>query len=119
MKITLTIPNVSTNRMYTTSRTTGRKILTNIARASKEAWAWEAKSQFNRQPYSENIVVRIDLYFPDRRRRDGDNIKPLLDAMTGVLWDDDSLLEAHMVRKHITPGAEPKIVITLPYELPV
>jgi len=117
-KITLTIPNVSTNRMYTTSRTTGRKILSQIARDSKEAWAWEAKAQFNRQPYEENVEVRIDLYFPDKRRRDGDNIKALIDSMTGVLWKDDSLIEAHMVRKHIVKGKEPKIVISLPYKLP-
>lgn len=119
MKITLTIPNVSTNKLYTNSRTTGKKILTSIARATKEAWAWEAKTQFmGKDPYSKEIEIRIDLYFPDRRRRDADNTKALFDAMTGILWDDDSLIAAYMTRKHIVPGEEPKIIITLPYELP-
>jgi len=118
MKITLTIPNVSTNRLYTRSRTTGRKILTKIARETKEAWAWEAKSQFMREPFAEELEIRIDLFFPDKRRRDADNTKALFDAMTGVLWEDDSLIAAYMTRKHIMPGEDPKIIITLPCNLP-
>lgn len=118
MKIILTIPNVSTNRMYTNSRTTGRKILTKIARDSKEAWAWEAKTQWRNDPLKGDLEARFDLYFPDKRRRDGDNIKALIDSMTGVLWEDDSMLVAQMVRKHIVPGCDPKIVITFPCNLP-
>lgn len=116
-KITLTVPNVTTNRLYTNSRTTGRKILTKLARVTKEAWAWEANAQYRDFPVNHEIEVRIDLYFPDRRRRDTDNIKALLDSMTGILWKDDSLIVAHMVRRHITPG-ENKITIQFPYELP-
>lgn len=118
MKILLTIPNVSTNRLYTNSRSTGRRILTKIARDTKEAWGWEAKSQYQGEPIEKEFDLRIDLYFPDRRRRDGDNTKALLDSMTGILWKDDSLIEAHMVRKHIRPGKEPKIILTFPCNLP-
>lgn len=118
MKIILTIPNVSTNRLYTNSRSTGRRILTKIARDTKEAWAWEAKNQYRGKPVEKAVEIRIDLYFPDRRRRDGDNIKALLDSMTGILWKDDSLIEAHMVRKHVVRGEDPKIVITFPCNLP-
>lgn len=118
MKIVLTVPNVSTNRLYTNSRTTGRRILTQIARDTKEAWAWEAKSQYRKEPVEKEVSVRVDLYFPDRRRRDGDNIKALFDSMTGILWKDDSLIEAHMVRKHVVRGKDPKIVLTFPCDLP-
>ena len=117
-KILLTIPNVSTNRLYTIDRRNGRRILTKQARDTKEGWKWEAMSQYKGKPIEEELEVRIDLYFPDRRRRDGDNIKALLDAMTGVLWKDDSLIEAHMVRKHIVRGKDPKIIITFPCNLP-
>jgi len=117
MKITLTVPNVSTNRLYTTSRTTGKKILTEQARMTKEAWAYEAWNQWQSDPIGEPLEIRIDLYFPDKRRRDVDNTKALFDAMTGVLWDDDSLIEASMTRKHIDKK-NPRIVITIPCNLP-
>lgn len=117
MKITLTTPFVSTNRLYTNSRTTGRKILTKGARWAKEAMAQEAQEQYTKDPIDKEIEVRFDLYFPDRRRRDGDNIKGLIDAMTGVLWKDDSLIEAHMVRRHIDHDM-PRIIITFPCNLP-
>lgn len=117
MKITLTIPNVSTNRLYTNSRSTGKKILTTIARETKIAMGWEAKAQYNKEPVTENTEVRFDLFFPDKRRRDGDNIKALIDAMTGILWKDDSLIEAHMVRKHVDK-INPRIIITFPCSLP-
>lgn len=117
MKITLTIPNISTNRLYTNSRHTGRKILTTAARETKSAMGWEAKNQYRKDPVEDPVEVRFDLYFPDRRRRDGDNIKGLIDAMTGILWKDDSLIEAHLVRKHIDKK-NPRIVITFPCNLP-
>lgn len=118
MKILLTVPNVSTNRLYTNSRSTGRRILTTLARETKDAWKWEAMAQYKGDPIETELEVRVDLYFPDRRRRDGDNIKALFDAMTGVLWKDDSLIEAHMVRKHVVRGKDPKIIITFPCNLP-
>jgi Holliday junction resolvase RusA-like endonuclease len=117
MKITLTTPNVTTNRLYTNSRTTGKKILTEQARTTKEAWAYEAWNQWQSDPICEPLEVRIDLYFPDHRKRDTDNIKALLDALTGVLWEDDSLIQAHMSRKHVDKD-NPRIVITIPCTLP-
>lgn len=42
-------------------------------------------------PTDVKYVVELDLYFPDRRRRDGDNVmKSVLDGLNNVLWDDDS-----------------------------
>ena len=117
-KITLTIPNISTNRLYTTHRHTGKRILTRQARAIKEAMAWEAKYQYRKPEITREFELRVDLYYPDRRRRDGDNIKGLLDAMTGILWKDDSLIVAHMVRKHVRPGENPRIELSFPYDLP-
>lgn len=111
MKITLKIPHVSTNRMYTNSKITGRKILTNIARTSKDGWAWEAKSQMRGGPRKGDLCVEIYLHFPDKRRRDLDNIKALLDAMTGVLWEDDSQIVDLHIRKYVSD--KPRIEIML------
>lgn len=101
MKITLTIPNVSTNKLYTNSRTTGKKILSSIARATKEAWAWEAKAQYRGEPFERFVVAEVRLYFPDRKRRDLDNIKALLDSMTGILWKDDSCISDLTIYKRV------------------
>lgn len=101
MKITLTIPNVSTNRLYTNNRYTGKRILTAEARATKQAWAREAKTQYMKDPVKDPCECEVTLYFPDKKRRDVDNIKALLDAMTGVLWEDDSLIDLLIIRKYV------------------
>lgn len=98
--------------MYTNSKTTGRKILSKVARVSKEGWAWEAKSQMSGGPRKGDLVVEIYLHFPDRRRRDLDNIKALLDSMTGVLWEDDSQIVDLHIRKYVSKQ-NPRIEIIL------
>lgn len=43
-----------------------------------------------RWPRAAEYRLTARLFFPDRRRRDADNvIKSLADGMIGVLWDDD------------------------------
>lgn len=112
MKITLLTPYVSTNRLHMTVAG-GRKVLTTRARASKEALAWEAKIQCTKkEPRKGPIRAQIDLYVPDNRKRDLDNIKGLIDAMTGILWVDDS----QIVDLHITKTVDrenPRVVISL------
>jgi len=43
----------------------------------------------------DNLLVEVELYPPDRRRRDLDNyMKPLLDAITHAkVWEDDSQID--------------------------
>lgn len=90
MKVTLTTPYVSTNALYTHNRY-GKRILTKKARVHKEAIAWEAKEQVGaKKPLAGVLSVEVHWYMPDNRRRDLDNIKMVLDALTGVLWVDDS-----------------------------
>ena len=110
MKITLTIPNISTNRLYTYNRHTGRRILTDRARATKEAWAWEAKDQYKDEPLAGSVHAEVALYFADRRRRDLDNIKALIDAMTSILWTDDSCITDLYIKKRVDPE-KPRIEI--------
>lgn len=61
-------------------------------RHNKEAMAWEARSQYRGEPLIGLLKVHIDIYLPTRRRFDVDNIKGLLDALTGILWLDDGLI---------------------------
>lgn len=63
---------------------------------------------------SKNISMKIDVYVPDKRKRDLDNIlKGLLDSMedAGVYVDDSLIDELHVVRKgHIKGG---KVVVEI------
>lgn len=100
MKITLTTPYVSTNRLYTTNRNGSRR-KTAAGSAAARALAWEAKSQMRGQPRKGPLAVEVYLFFPDNRKRDLDNIKGLLDAMSGVLWEDDSQIVDLHIRKYV------------------
>lgn len=101
MKLTIKTLYVSTNALYTFSRSTGKRILTNKARVSKEAIAWEAKAEMKGQKmYTGPIRVELYLYFPTKQRRDLDNVKALIDAMTGVCWEDDSQIYELVIRKY-------------------
>lgn len=101
MKLTIRTPYVSTNALYTNSRTTGKRILTSKARVSKEAIAWEAKAEMKGQRiFTVPIRVELYLFFPTKQRRDLDNVKALIDAMTGVCWNDDSQIYELVIRKY-------------------
>ena len=79
---------------------------------------------------TDNMLVEIILYQPDRRRRDIDNYnKALLDAIShSGLWEDDSLIDQLFVyrgEKHSPSGSiflritDSAPVLPLGYELPL
>lgn len=57
------------------------------------------------------VCLSLWLYFPDRRRRDGENVQKLIqDALTGVAYVDDSqVLEWHGVIAY--DAASPRAVV--------
>ena len=69
----------------------------------KEAMGWEAKAQYKGKPLVGDLRVHIDMYVPDRKRRDLDNIKGVLDALTGILWEDDSQIVDCRTIKVLSP----------------
>lgn len=68
-------------------------------RQAKEAIGWEARSQYRGEPLDGPLKVEIRLYWPDKRKHDVDNIKTLLDALSGVIWIDDGQIEDLHIRK--------------------
>lgn len=72
--------------------------MTKEGQARKQAYQWEAKSQWRGKPRTDELEVWITLYFGTKRRADWDNFhKVSLDALTGIVWSDDSLIkEAHV-----------------------
>ena len=53
--------------------------------------------------WEDDVAVLYEVYPPDRRRRDLTNIPKLIeDAMTGVVWEDDSqVADTRVVRRSI------------------
>lgn len=79
---------LGTNNLYVNGR--HGRFMAPKARENKQAISWEARSQFKGKPLSGPVAVEISLFWGDRRKRDIDNIKILLDALTGIVWEDDS-----------------------------
>ena len=89
----------SVNNRYIISR--GKLILSDDYRTTKEAIAWEIQSQFRGEILTEDgLTVNIILHYKDKKKRDIDAyIKQLLDAMTGVVYKDDSQIDELNVTK--------------------
>jgi Holliday junction resolvase RusA-like endonuclease len=75
--------------------------MTPEGKALKEAYQWEAKSQWKGKPLEDDdIEVSITLYFGTKRRADLDNFNKLsLDALTGIAYEDDSQIVALHLRR--------------------
>lgn len=100
MTITLKTKPVAINRKYYVVR--GRNILSTEYRDTKAALQLETRSQWRSSPLATTLAVNILLYFGDRRRRDIDAyLKVLLDAMTGIVYEDDSQVEELHVFKMV------------------
>lgn len=87
--------------------------MTPQGKAIKEAYQWEAKSQWQAKPLTDELAVSVRFYFKNKRRRDLDNQNKLvLDALTGIVYEDDSQIgELHLVRDY--DAKEPRIVISV------
>ena len=108
-KVTLPWPP-TVNTYYTVAR--GRKILSSKGRNYKKACAIILSQ--NKGYIDGAIGVFIEAHYPDRRKRDLDNIlKPVLDALTdGGIYNDDSQIEALGIRKS-DYGEKGTIIVTV------
>lgn len=116
MKLTLKTSPTPINRRYGVYR--GRMILSEEYRNTKEALGYEIKSQVAAtgltEPLKGMLSVTITQYFGNKRKNDIDSgIKILLDSMTGVVYEDDSLVtELHVYKKYEKGNARVDIEIT-------
>lgn len=99
MTITLTGNPQSTNNIY---RSTGHRVyMTTKGKALKTDYYYQLKQQYKKNPRKDDIDLRVELFFGDKRVRDIDNYnKLLLDACTGVLWDDDKQIQSLLIVKN-------------------
>lgn len=71
------------------------------AKINKESISWEARAQYKGQPLTGPVRLKIALYWGDRRKHDIDNIKILLDALTGIVWEDDGqVTDLHVTKAY-------------------
>lgn len=89
---------LSTNALHGVYQ--GRKILSARGRTNKEAIGWEARSQYRGAPLTGPLAVEVSLFWPTKRNHDVDNIKTLLDSLTGIVWQDDGqICDLHIMKE--------------------
>lgn len=97
----------SVNHRYVRTRR-GGVALTARAREYQESVYAEMLAQLGHVPrpwQGARLGVRVQLHYPDRRRRDLDNaLKALLDAVCAVLGVDDAAVDCLVVQRVYSPG---------------
>lgn len=79
----------------------------------KETYQWVAKSQWKGPPLEGDVEMSLTFYFRTKRRRDLDNQnKLILDALSGIVYHDDSQI-AGLHLKRAYDNARPRIEITI------
>jgi len=78
----------------------GRNILSSKYRDAKLALAQETRLKWTKAPLSGIVELHIDLFYGDKRKRDIDApLKILLDAMSEIVYEDDSQVTKLTVQK--------------------
>ena len=87
----------SINTFY--AHTGRRRYLSNKGKEFKEnmeAWLWQIKTRKDIPKFGEaRLKIELSFYFKGIRKRDTDNyIKPMIDCLSGVLFDDDEQIDS-------------------------
>lgn len=111
-RIILQNPPPSTQHIY---RHNGNRVyMTEEGKNCKETYQWEIKSQYKGKPREGDISVIICLYFKDKKKRDVDNFnKLILDACSGILWEDDSQIQELIIKKEVVPHNSGVLIMIL------
>lgn len=86
--------------------------MTEEGQSIKEAYQWEAKAVW-RVPLKEELEVTAVFYFGTHRRCDIDNFNKLwMDALTGIVYEDDSqIARLTLIRSY--DKLSPRIEVTV------
>ena len=91
---------ISVNHMYGQSRN-GRRFLSKKGKDYKETVKNIAIETGCDHLLDDELEVRVSYYFGDKRRRDVTNYdKALLDAMSGVVYNDDCQIQRIILEKY-------------------
>lgn len=110
MKLTILTLPVSTNNLY--AHVGRHRFMTQRAKTNKEAMGFEARAQFRGQPLAGPLETDITIYWPTKRRHDADNVKALIDSLSGIVWeDDDQITDLHLRKRY--DKANPRVEISV------
>lgn len=88
ISLTLRPAPLSTNHIYRVAQ--NRIYMTAEGRSLKEAYQWQAKSQWKKPSTTKPVALTLFIYYGDNRKHDIDNNNKLvLDALTGIVYKDD------------------------------
>ena len=92
---------------------TGRWYTPAATVAYEAAVGWAAREAGIHQPCTGPVRLAVSLWFPDRRRRDVDNVaKSVLDGLNGIAWSDDSQVAELSVSRDVDRD-RPRALITV------
>jgi crossover junction endodeoxyribonuclease RusA len=82
-------------------------------REIKKSYIEQATQQWKKLPLDGEVKIEVHLFFHNKLRRDIDNWhKPLLDSMTGIVWNDDSQITYMLVTKNMAKDS-PRIEVVI------
>ena len=88
----------SVNQYWRSTAKNGR-VLVYLSDQGKR-YKQEVASLVKSAPSSARFWVRVDISFRDKRKNDLDNrLKSLFDALTGIIWHDDSQIDVMIVSR--------------------
>lgn len=115
MKIILNGNPLSTQHIYryTCIGKFARLYMIKEGKELKELYQLEAQNQYKGKVMSVNCDMEIILFFKDKRRRDVDNYSKLvLDALEGVVYEDDRQIQKLTIKKDYS-AENPRIEIEI------
>lgn len=101
-KIILKGNPLSTQTIYRATCLGGfsRLYMTAQGKQRKEDYQWQVKQQWKGGILDWSLELEIKLYFGDNKKRDFDNFHKLtMDALTGIVWIDDSQIQKATIEK--------------------
>ena len=86
------------------------------AKALKEDYTWQARSQWKNKPLKGDVEIILNIYFGTKRGYDWDNFHKLsMDALNGIVWEDDTQVQRATIEKRYDK-ANPRIEVEV-YDL--
>ena len=115
MKMVLNLPwPPSLNKLYGVGRYGGRYLLPAQKRYRTLVWASVLEQRKTRYTYSDPVRIVCELYPPDRRIRDQDNLnKALLDSLekAGVFANDNLVKDHRNIVRDVVRGGMVRVTI--------
>jgi Holliday junction resolvase RusA-like endonuclease len=101
----------STNNIY--KKTNFGIYMSKAGRQLKQSYVEQAIEQWDGAPWECDLEIWIEIYFGTKRKSDWDNFHKLsMDALTGIVWIDDSQIQVAHVSKFYSKE-DPRIEITI------